>query len=161
LSISMDDRQFLVHQVSVNPKTLDEPAPVQITGDGQNGLGESINEGSNMQLTHPERRQLARFPLEVLVRIRIEGAEAADFAQTRNVSARGIYFYTRVPLHIGQELECILILPENLTLASSPMLIGCRARVLRLNKGPEQTVGVAVEVHSCDFSYQENVAIAP
>jgi hypothetical protein len=109
-----------------------------------------------MQLTHPERRQLARFPLEVLVRIRVDGTEAADFAQTRNVSARGIYFYTRVPLHIGQELECILILPEHLTLASSPILIGCRAHVLRLNKRPDQTMGVAVEVHSCDFSFQES-----
>jgi PilZ domain len=117
----------------------------------------SFNDDSNMRLTHPERRQLARFPLEVLVRIRIEGAEATDFAQTRNVSARGIYFYTRVQLRVGQELECILILPEKLTLASSPMLIGCRAHVLRLNKGPDQTMGVAVEVHSCDFSFQANI----
>src|SRR5258708_26462649 len=109
--------------------------PVQITwGRLKNGFGESINEGSNMQLTHPERRQLARFPLEVLVRIRIEGAEPADFAQTRNVSARGIYFYTRVPLHIGQELERILILPQHLTLSSSPMLIGSRAHVFRVDK---------------------------
>lgn len=113
-----------------------------------------------MQLTHPERRQLARFPLEVLVRIQIAGAKGADFAQTRNVSARGIYFVTRAPLEIGQEIECVLILPEKLTLASSPVLIGCRAQVLRLIRDlPNQTLGVAVEVHSYDFSCPEDVAV--
>jgi hypothetical protein len=113
------------------------------------------------QLSHPERRQLGRFPLEVLVRIQIAGAEKVDFAETRNVSARGLYFHTRASLQIGQELECTLILPESLTLSPSPLLIGCRAQVLRINKDlPNGKVGVAAEVHSCDFSWQGDLAVS-
>jgi hypothetical protein len=104
-------------------------------------------------LAHSERRQLARFPLEVLASIRAVGTETTAFALTRNVSARGIYFYTRTLLRIGQELECVLILPEKLTAAASAMLITCRAQVVRLNTDlPGEATGVAVDVHSVDFS---------
>ena len=111
-----------------------------------------------MQATPPERRQLARFPLQVFVRIKSAGAEQGDFAQTRNISARGLYFHTHTPLRVGQEIECVLILPERLTLAPSPILIGCRAKVLRVNRNlPDHAIGVAVEVHSYDFSWQESL----
>ena len=108
-----------------------------------------------MQATPPERRQLARFPLQVFVRIKTAGGDQGDFAETRNISARGLYFHTQARLRVGQEIECVLILPERLTLASSPILIGCRAKVLRVNRGlPSHATGVAVEVHSYDFSWQ-------
>jgi len=104
-------------------------------------------------LAHSERRQLARFPLELLLRIQVAGTQTVAFALTRNVSARGIYFHTRALLQIGQKLECTLLLPEKLTSAASTMLIACQARVLRLNTDlPNQGIGVAVEVHSVDFS---------
>ncbi len=107
------------------------------------------------QATPPERRQLTRFPLQVFVRIQTAGAEQGDFAQTRNISARGLYFHTHAQLRVGQEIDCVLILPQRLTLAPSPILIGCRAKVLRVNRGlPNHATGVAVEVHSYDFSWQ-------
>ena len=109
-----------------------------------------------VHMTHPERRKLARLPLEILVRIRVQGSDQVDFAETRNVSARGIYFHTNAQLKIGQDLECVLVLLEKLTRASSPMLIGCRAKVLRLNRNQStEIIGVAVEVYSYDFSWQE------
>ena len=108
-----------------------------------------------MELTHPERRQLARFPLEVFVRLQIPEGGRVFYALTQNVSARGIYFLTQTPLRIGQELECVLILPEKLTSSPAPLLIGCRARVLRFDRElPGQAIGVAVEVHSYDFSWE-------
>jgi hypothetical protein len=110
---------------------------------------------SIMQATPPERRQLARFPLQVFVRIRTARGEQGDFAETRNISARGLYFHTHARLNVGQEIDCVLILPQRLTLAPSPILIGCRAKVLRVNGGlPNHASGVAVEVHSYDFSWQ-------
>lgn len=116
---------------------------------------ELINQDSAMEPNPPERRQLARFSLEVFVRLRIPETDRVSYALTRNVSARGIYFHTQTPLIIGQELECVLILPEKLTSSPAPVLIGCRAMVLRLNcELPSQTIGVAVEVHSYDFSWQ-------
>ncbi len=111
-------------------------------------------------LAHSERRQLARFPLEVLLRVQVAGSETVAFALTRNVSARGIYFHTRTLLQIGQKLECTLILPERLTSAASAVLIACQARVLRLNTDlPNQGIGVAVEVDSVDFSRPGNLPV--
>ncbi|HSM87419.1 MAG TPA: PilZ domain-containing protein [Candidatus Limnocylindrales bacterium] len=101
-----------------------------------------------------ERRKLARLPLEVVVRFRVPGTCAMALAETRNVSARGIYFCTGCRgLECGQELECVLVLPEKLTLSPVPMLVGCRGKVLRMQpEPPGELVGVALEIFSYDFS---------
>jgi len=101
-----------------------------------------------------ERRKLTRLRLEVLLRILLPGAAQAAHAETRNLSARGIFFHTRAHVEPGQNLECVLILPEKLTLASAPMLVGCKGRVVRVNRDlPGHTIGVAVEISSYDFSW--------
>jgi hypothetical protein len=103
-----------------------------------------------------ERRRMARLALEVLVRIAVPGGGAQFFAETRNVSAQGIYFWTqRTGLEIGQELECVLVLPEKLTLASKPSFVNCQGKILRLTPHPDDnSFGVAMEVSSFDFSVQ-------
>lgn len=74
-------------------------------------------------------------------------------AQMRNISAGGVYFCTRTELRVGQEIKCTMMLPPKLTLAPSPTLITCQAKVLRLDTGlPHQTIGVAAQVHKFDFS---------
>ena len=115
-----------------------------------------------MGWAHEERRKLARLPLEVFVRIQVCGNEAVDFAETRNVSARGLYFHTKASLEPGQELECVLVLPEKLTQSPAPMLVGCRGKVLRVT--PEVVAdksGVAVEIHTYDFSWQGSLSANP
>src|SRR5262249_16893582 len=108
----------------------------------------AVNEDSIMQLTHPERRALARFPLKVFVRIKARGAEQVHYAEPRNVSACGIYLHTLAQLQVDQQLECVLILPQELTLTASPLFVGCRARVLRVDRLATGTVRAAVEVNS-------------
>lgn len=104
-------------------------------------------------MDHRDRRKMARLPLEVFLRLRACGGDAVDFAETRDVSARGIYFLTRANVTVGQELECILVLPQDLTLSPQPIFVGCRGKVLRTNQRlPGQKLGVAVEVESFDFS---------
>lgn len=104
-------------------------------------------------MSHPDRRKIARLPLEVFLRLRISGGADVEFAETRDVSAHGIYFLTRAHLVPGQELECVLVLPQDLTLAPKPLFVGCRGKVLRTNERlPGQKLGVAVEVQSFDFS---------
>jgi hypothetical protein len=111
-----------------------------------------------MPWTHPERRKLARLPLEVLIRLQVIGAAAVDFAETCNVSARGLFLRTRSQLLPGQELECVLVLPQRLTHTPAPVLIGCRGKVLRLNQNLcGDTLGVAIEVLSYDFSWQGEI----
>jgi len=102
---------------------------------------------------HRDRRKITRLPLEVFLRLRVSGAKAVEFAETRDVSARGIYFLTRANVTAGQELECILVLPQDLTLSPEPLFVGCRGKVLRTNERlPGQKLGVDLEVDSYDFS---------
>lgn len=107
-----------------------------------------------MPLTQPERRKMPRLPLEVLVRVRLPQLPAEIFGESRNVSAGGIFFVTRSDLvEAGQELECVLVLPEKLTMAPAPIPVIVRGRVLRIHRQPEdERVGVALEVYSYDFS---------
>jgi PilZ domain len=115
-----------------------------------------------MRWANEERRKLARLPLEVFVRIQVCGNEAVEFAETRNVSARGLYFHTKAQLEPGQELECVLVLPEKLTQSPAPMLVGCRGKILRVT--PEVVAdksGVAVEIHTYDFSWQGSLNANP
>lgn len=116
-----------------------------------------------MTLVRPERRAMARLPLEVLVRIQIPASQVIAFAETRNVSAGGLYFCTHAEhLEPGQEVECVLVLPEKLTQAGRPTFVGCRGRILRVNRSqPECCVGVAVEVSSYDFSWEGDLLLQP
>lgn len=115
-----------------------------------------------MRWTHPERRKLARLPLEVFVRIQVNGATGVELAETSNVSARGLYVHTRSQLFSGQELECVLVLPQRLTHTPAPVLIGCRGKVVRLNDNlPDERFGVAIEIHSYDFSWQGEIVGVP
>ncbi len=107
-----------------------------------------------MTAINQERRKLARLRLEVLLKILLPGAPQAAHAETRNLSARGIFFHTQAQVETGQNLECVLVLPEKLTLASAPMLVGCKGKVVRITRDlPDKTIGVAVEISSYDFSW--------
>ncbi len=116
--------------------------------------------GRTTSHAHPERRRLARLPLRVVVRLRIPGADTVAFAETRDVSARGIYLYTDCPLQLGQEVECVLVLPEALTQASAPTLVACSGKILRIEPSPiREKTGIAVEISSFDFSSGHNSSV--
>jgi len=93
-----------------------------------------------------------RLRLEVLVRVKLPLSPSVIFGETRNVSAGGIYFVTRGDrLQVGQELDCVLILPEKLTMARAPILVAVHGRIMRINQGAERT-GIALEIYAYDFS---------
>jgi hypothetical protein len=102
---------------------------------------------------HIERRKLERLPLEVILRITVPERPGVSFGETRNVSARGIFFHTWARFELGQYVDGVLVLPEKLTLAEEPTLVGCKGRVVRMVE-PKATerIGVAMEIHSFDFS---------
>jgi hypothetical protein len=90
--------------------------------------------------------------------VRVLGSRHVDLAETRNLSVLGIYFHTSALLQIGQHLECMFILPAQFTASATPVLVGCRAKVLRLSKDKgvsQEITGAAVEIYSSDFSWQE------
>jgi hypothetical protein len=108
-----------------------------------------------MVLTTPERRSLTRFPLQLLVKIQISGTDAVIFAETKNISAGGIYICTNSQLELGTDLDLFLTLPQVLTQTTTAIDIACKARVLRANDElPDGKRGIAAEIYSYDFLAQ-------
>ncbi len=105
---------------------------------------------------------MARLPLQVLLRMKLPGNAEVSYAETKNVSAGGIFFTTsNRELAAGQELECVMVLPEQITHLSLPVLIGCRGKILRIQEGqPHPFIGVAMEISSYDFSFENETDAA-
>jgi hypothetical protein len=102
-------------------------------------------------VTTPERRSLTRFPLQLSVKIQISGTDAVVIAETKNISAGGIYMHTSSHLDLGSELELSLALPPELTQSATVIDIACKAKVLRIDQGPAGQTGIAAEIFSYDF----------
>ncbi|HEY7405423.1 MAG TPA: PilZ domain-containing protein [Candidatus Angelobacter sp.] len=105
-------------------------------------------------MLYQDRRKLSRLLLEVPLQISLVDGPEIFFGQTSNVSAQGIFFRTTVGhFNLDQEVECVLVLPEALTLTTQPVFVGCRGRIVRVQEGqPANSLGVAIEVSSYDFS---------
>ena len=78
-----------------------------------------------------ERRVGQRFPylLPVSLRQTAHGMEGAGF--TQDLSSRGVFFFTDMPLEGRREIEVTLRMPSEITLGES-MPVRCRGRILRV-----------------------------
>jgi hypothetical protein len=111
-----------------------------------------------------ERRAGQRFPFLLPVSLRdvLSGVEALGF--TQDISSRGVFFYTEMPLQEGAAIELTLNMPSEITLGAN-MRVRCRGRVLRVvrpsAKGllspeldqsqAETKIGVAVRLEGYEY----------
>lgn len=111
-----------------------------------------------------ERRAGQRFPFLLPVSLRdvLTGTEALGF--TQDISSRGVFFYTEMPLQEGAAIELTLNMPSEITLGAS-MRVRCRGRVLRVVRpsakgillpdpdlSPAETkIGVAVRLEGYEY----------
>lgn len=95
-----------------------------------------------------ERRSGTRFLTQVPTRVRTQqGTDHA--AQTRDVSASGVFLYTKSRIETGTEVELVLILPPELT-SGEKCWVCCQATVVRVEEdGPE--FGVAAQIRRMDI----------
>lgn len=118
-----------------------------------------------------ERRIGQRFPFNLPVSLRDVASDARGLGFTQDVSSRGVFFFTDMPLTEGAEIELTLKMPSEITLGES-MRVRCRGRILRIvpsidnadnrldenridEKKPDQTkLGVAVCLK--DYEYLPN-----
>lgn len=95
-----------------------------------------------------ERRSGTRIASQVSTRVRT-GKGAQVSAQTRDVSASGIFLYTNSKMEQGTEVELVLILPPELT-SGEKCWVCCQATVVRVeDHGPE--FGVAAQIRRMDI----------
>lgn len=98
--------------------------------------------------TNGERRSASRIANRVPARVRTaQGAEHS--AQTRDVSANGIFLYTPSRIEQGTELELVLILPPELT-SGEKCWVCCQATVVRVEESGSE-FGVAAQIRRMDL----------
>lgn len=96
--------------------------------------------------TDTDRRSGKRIPASVPTRIRT--AQGEQDAQTRDVSANGVFLYTKSKIEKGTEVELVLILPPELT-SGEKCWVCCQATVVRVEDGPQ--FGVAAQIRKMDI----------
>jgi hypothetical protein len=117
----------------------------------------------NTPVVGVERRVGQRFPylLPVSIRECATGVEGVGF--TQDLSSRGAFFLTDVPLRQGSEIELTLKMPSEITLGES-MRVRCRGRILRVVRptaksgqdssnttAAETKIGVAVRLEGYEY----------
>jgi hypothetical protein len=70
-------------------------------------------------------------------------------AETRDVSFRGLYFTTDKELEVGSQIEFVLTLPKQITLATD-VHIHCNGMVVRVEPHQGRT-GVAAQIDRYEF----------
>lgn len=94
-----------------------------------------------------ERRSGTRINAIVPTRVRTsQGTEQT--AQTRDVSANGVFLYTNSKMEKGTDVELVLILPPELT-AGEKCWVCCQATIVRVEDGPQ--FGVAAQIRRMDI----------
>lgn len=96
-----------------------------------------------------ERRAGTRIKTRVPTRVRTPNGPDLN-AQTRDVSASGVYLYTQARLEKGTEVELVLILPPELT-SGEKYWVCCQATVVRVENGTGSEFGVAAQIRRMDI----------
>lgn len=97
----------------------------------------------------PERRGTRRFTLRLPVAVQLPNHDQPLEAQTKDVSARGVFFTVSEPVEEGTPLEFMLTLPPEITLTES-IRVRCRGRAIRVEANGAKT-GVAAIIDDYQF----------
>ncbi|HWO36721.1 MAG TPA: PilZ domain-containing protein [Candidatus Acidoferrum sp.] len=101
-----------------------------------------------------ERRGGRRISTRVPTRVRpVHGADQAQqisqTAQTRDVSANGVFLYTKSRMEKGSDVELVLILPPELT-SGEKCWVCCQATIVRVEEDGTE-FGVAAKINRMDI----------
>ncbi|HXZ18824.1 MAG TPA: PilZ domain-containing protein [Candidatus Acidoferrales bacterium] len=95
-----------------------------------------------------ERRSGTRIAARVPTRVRT-GNGGDHTAQTRDVSANGVFLYTNSRMEKGSEVELVLILPPELT-SGEKCWVCCQATVVRVEEQGSE-FGIAAQIRRMDI----------
>jgi hypothetical protein len=95
-----------------------------------------------------ERRAGTRIATRVPTHVRT--AQGTDYTgQTRDVSANGVFLYTKARMEQGTEVELVLILPPELT-SGEKCWVCCQATIVRVEQDGSE-FGVAAQIRRMDI----------
>jgi len=94
-----------------------------------------------------DRRMARRHPLKAALRVRVRRSDVAERkAESENLSQRGVFFSTDLPLSPGAALDLLVEMPEEVTGVPAAQWL-CTGHVVRVvpAKLPEGPRGVGVQ----------------
>ncbi len=98
-----------------------------------------------------ERRVQQRFSLQLPLIVESSPIGAGARSLTRDVSARGVFFYTDAFwLQLSARIAFSMILPAEITGTKAARVV-CKGTVVRLETGAQNGTGVAATIDSYDF----------
>jgi hypothetical protein len=104
-----------------------------------------------MPQPYAEQRGTRRIALTLPVAVRFADSETPEMAaQTKDVSARGIYFYMDSHPQAGSRLEFTLTLPPEITLTEE-IRVRCVGRIVRVENPNPGKVGIAAAIEQYEF----------
>lgn len=95
-----------------------------------------------------ERRAGTRIAARIPARLRT-GNGADQSAQTRDVSANGVFLYTKSRMQQGSDVELVLILPPELT-SGEKCWVCCQATIVRVEEEGSE-FGIAAQIRRMDI----------
>ena len=100
----------------------------------------------------PEKRTGKRLPMQLLVSGRSsDGSTFEEIGETRDVSAGGVYFYTKNDVAEGSDIDLLLPLPPQLADRREVWVL-CKGEVARVEVAPDgQRHGVGVLIESYEI----------
>ena len=103
-----------------------------------------------MQPDSQERRLMRRFDMRLPALVRLDANNEFQ-TETQNVSARGVFFISIVPLPAGTRCEVTLTFPPHITLTDA-VRVRFTARVIRSESPlPSLRVGTAAMIEDYEF----------
>jgi PilZ domain-containing protein len=98
-----------------------------------------------------ERREARRFTMSLPLRVMPREATGHELnARTRDLSYQGLYFLTEAQFEIGNEIEFVITLPQQVT-QSTDVNIRCQGKIVRVEPTENGRVGVAAKIARYDF----------
>jgi c-di-GMP-binding flagellar brake protein YcgR len=77
-----------------------------------------------------DSRSAVRFPLKLPLTVRTADARE-HFAETADISAGGVLFYTKAALDVGAVIRFRIVLPAAVLGTDTDVLVNCTGRVVR------------------------------
>jgi PilZ domain-containing protein len=98
-----------------------------------------------------ERREARRFTMTLPLRVMPREASGPELsAQTRDVSYRGLYFFTEAKFSIGSSIDFIITLPQLVT-QNGDVSIRCQGQVVRIEPTDNGRIGIAAKIDRYEF----------
>jgi PilZ domain len=95
------------------------------------------------------RRKLPRFGMELPLEVRA-GSSMRMEGITRDVSARGVYFYIEGDALFDRTVEFTVMFPKEVT-GHSNLIVRCLGEVLRVETSQHGKIGVAAQIQRYEF----------